>query len=247
MGEKITRFRWERAVIGAGGPLQATTRFVLLVLATHAGKDLKCWPTTKLLSEETGLSERAVCTHLEIAEGEGWIHRALRREGGKGWKNYVYTLTRAPERTEPRSAASGVNGTEGRSAPAQCLHGASTVLATEPGANGTERHAQGTERDDIEALNVVQSNNVPNTSINNKGNIKGEKSFPHFPLSEHPRKPNGNGEAVARSWQRQESSEYHARRAELVAQGKQFGITPCESETNNELAVRICQAMTGTT
>ena len=142
----INRFQWERAVISKGGPVNPTTRHVLLTLATYAGRDLKAYPSTMTLAGATALSERAVCTHLEIATQEGWITRVLRGEG-KGWRNYIYTLAMAPLPAEPRSAAT--HGTEPRSA------------AT---GNGTERRPLGAEPGAAMVLNDVPTNNVLNTS-----------------------------------------------------------------------------------
>jgi hypothetical protein len=186
------------------------------------------------MAQETGLSERAVCTHLEIAEQERWIHRAARKEG-KGWKNYVYTLTTV--RTEPRSAPSTGIATEPRSAgnPDRGNFGA------EPGAVGTERHALGTEPDDNLALNDVQSNNVPNTSINKKCNtsVSGSPSASPAPnpLSDFLSNPEqiitpGEAKAYAES-----------KRAEELRQlGLQWGVQREPRWTNHEYAIAIMQA-----
>jgi hypothetical protein len=145
---------------------------VLLTLATHVNRDLQCWPTTKLLTAETGLSERSVCTHLEIADQEGWIKRTDRRTG-KGWKNYIYTLTIPAVRAEARSAASKDIGTEPRSA-GNAPNGEDRA---EPGAVGAERHALAAEPDDNLALNDVQSNSNVQHFLNKKNNNKEEKPF----------------------------------------------------------------------
>jgi hypothetical protein len=172
MTSAFTRFSWERLVISERGPANPTTRHVLLALATHVNRDLQCWPTTKLLTAETGLSERSVCTHLEIADQEGWIKHTDRRTG-KGWRNYIYSLTIPAVRAEPRSPASKDIATEPRSA-GNAPNGEDRA---EPGAVGAERHALAAEPDDNLALKDVQSNSNVQHFINKKSNNKEEKPF----------------------------------------------------------------------
>ena len=149
-GAKIPRFDWEREILRRG-PTNPTTRHVLLTLATHINKEGKAWPTTLTLTAETALTERSVCTHLEIAANEGWIERMASKGKGKAWKNYTYRLVIPPLGTELRSVAN-------------------LGVRAESGAHAAEPNALATERDDSLALKDVQSNNVINTSYNNTGN-----------------------------------------------------------------------------
>ena len=146
-GAKIPRFDWEREILKRG-PTNPTTRHVLLTLATHINIEGKAWPTTLTLTAETALTERSVCTHLEIAANEGWIERMASKGKGKAWKNYTYRLVIPPLGTELRSVAN-------------------LGVRAESGAHAAEPNALATERDDSLALKDVQSNNVINTSYNN--------------------------------------------------------------------------------
>ena len=161
-GAKSIRFDWERQLLKRG-PSKATTRHVLLALATFVNKENFAWPTTLQLSEATALCERAVCTHLQFAVNKGWVERMTSRGQGKAWKNNTYKIVIPPLGAEPRSVPSG-QGAEQRSV-------ASHPLGTETGADATEAG-------DRMALKDVQSNNVANTSYNNpccNGNTDFEK------------------------------------------------------------------------
>jgi hypothetical protein len=92
-------FRWRAELLSERGP-KPTTRFVLTVLATfgdeHGGN---IFPSTRLLAEQTGLSRRAVETHLRTAEADRWIERSERAREGQGWRRMQYTLTTPPADT----------------------------------------------------------------------------------------------------------------------------------------------------
>lgn len=65
-------FSWRTAILKSD--LEPTTRHVLLTLSCHmndAGES--CYPSVALLCDETGLSNRAVITHLKKAVESGWI------------------------------------------------------------------------------------------------------------------------------------------------------------------------------
>lgn len=88
-------FSWRTAILKSD--LEPTTRHVLLTLACHmndAGES--CYPSVALLCEETGLSNRAVITHLKKAADSGWIEidrhgfgdrRYWRNEYKMAWPN----------------------------------------------------------------------------------------------------------------------------------------------------------------
>lgn len=138
-------YSWRQAILKSDLP--STTRHVLITISCHVNDagQAACVSTAKL-AEETGLSERAVISHLKSTEGE-WLITRKHGFGDQRWRGNEY-LPRLPgdpsldvEGTEPRSAPSAQNvneGTEPRSAPS------------------TQR---GTERHDKKALNVLQGDN----------------------------------------------------------------------------------------
>jgi hypothetical protein len=134
-------FSWREALLESN--LAPTAKHVLLTLACHMN-DLGngCFPSTKTLARQTGLSERSVCTHLKEAKKAGWIVARARGLSGQAWKHHEYLI-------------SWPQGTEGRSAP-------STVKALK---DVQRVKAQGTERRDVKALKDVQSSTSVSTSV----------------------------------------------------------------------------------
>jgi hypothetical protein len=98
-----------------------------------------CFPSTRKLAEETGLSERTICTHLEIAENEGWIKKMQQGLTGQRWKRHSYQALIPPK------ALKEIQHLE---------------------VKGTEPHAEGTEPDDKKALKEVQSSSSYNSTKN---------------------------------------------------------------------------------
>lgn len=89
MSDSNSMFSWRKAILKSGLP--PTTRHVLLTLACHmneAGES--CFPSIKLLCEETGLSNRAVITHLQNATELGWITVGKHGFGGQRWAAHEY-------------------------------------------------------------------------------------------------------------------------------------------------------------
>ena len=83
-------FEWRAKVQSTQGPKSPTTRFVLLNLSFRMDTNtLECWPSIDLQSRETGLCEKTIRTHLEIAEAEGWIVR-WKEECGQKWRLWHY-------------------------------------------------------------------------------------------------------------------------------------------------------------
>ena len=86
---KQTAWSWRHAILKSSLP--STTRHVLLTLSCHMNDVGEgCFPSTKTLAMETGLSERSVCTHLELAETRGWITREQHGFRGSKWKRNEY-------------------------------------------------------------------------------------------------------------------------------------------------------------
>lgn len=127
---------WRHAIMDSG--LSATTKHVLFVISCHMNDIGEgCYPSTKLLAEKCSLSERSVCTHIEIAEEAGWL--VVERHGfsGQKWARHEYRPA-WPEGTES---------------------GAKTKKGTEPLSKGTELHAEGTEPDALHIDNIPE--NIP--------------------------------------------------------------------------------------
>lgn len=140
---------WRSIVASAAGPKSPVTRHVLLTLSLHMNeKGESCFPSTKTLANETGLSERAVCTHLALAAEEGWIDRQLVGYRGQKWARMEYSPTIPNGQEKPVDNLK--KGTERHSVP---LPKALNVTT-----KGTERH-------DKKALNDVQCSSSLNSSI----------------------------------------------------------------------------------
>ncbi|UVC14725.1 helix-turn-helix domain-containing protein [Mesorhizobium onobrychidis] len=101
---------WRHAITQSDLP--ATTRHVLLTLSCFMNEVGEgCYPTQDDLAKATGLTERAVRTHTEIAVEKGWLKRQEHGFRGQKWKNYEYSaLWPDPQDVgkgpEPRSAPS---------------------------------------------------------------------------------------------------------------------------------------------
>ncbi len=89
--KKLKLFGWRELVASKNGPESAITRHVLLTLSIHMNTNGgSCFPTTRSVAEQTGLSERTVCTHLKIASKEGWLKKMALGLTGKNWKRNEY-------------------------------------------------------------------------------------------------------------------------------------------------------------
>lgn len=99
------RFDWERAIRRSG--LHPTTRLVLLTLGTYMSRDgTGARPTQDTLADATGLSSRAVRSHLGIAREAGWIERTRKgrgvgRDGGVASEYKAAVPTRSTGTTVP--------------------------------------------------------------------------------------------------------------------------------------------------
>lgn len=79
--------KWRRGIMQSGLP--STTRLVLHTLSCFMNNDgSDCYPTTAQVAEASGLSERAVCTHIAQASDKGWLRVSVKRTGQ--WKRHQY-------------------------------------------------------------------------------------------------------------------------------------------------------------
>jgi hypothetical protein len=108
-------FTWRSAIASKHGPKSPTTRHVLLTLGLHMNeRGGSCFPSVDTLVGETGLTKRSVCTHLEIAERDGWIRRGLHGFNGRGWKRYEYQPVIPPHARQGVEGDSPPGTTHGR-------------------------------------------------------------------------------------------------------------------------------------
>lgn len=164
---------WRHAIIKSSLP--PTTRHVLLTLSCHLndlGED--CFPSTAMLADETGLSERSVCTHLALAAEHGWFVVRRHGYGKQKWARHEY-FPRIPEGFEVPDRDD--QGTERTSAPSkkgrgtkalndvQCHVDKGTEAGSVPSKKALNVVPEGTEPNDEKALNDVQSNTAVNPSI----------------------------------------------------------------------------------
>ena len=143
MSEASRSWSWRHAILKS--ELPATTRHVLLTLSCYMN-DVGggCYPTTLDLAAATGLSQRAVCTHILAAKSAGWLRVSEHGFRGQKWKNHQY------EAAWPK-----LEGAEPASVP----------LASEGTERGSVRDCEGTEPNDAKALNEVQSTTPATTPM----------------------------------------------------------------------------------
>ncbi len=133
-------FKWRLAVASKLGPKSPTTRHILLTISLHmdvAGS--QCFPSTDTIAEETGLSRRTVCIHLEKAVAEGWISKGVRGMGVKGWWRHSYQAE----------------------FPAKVVSEAPNLIT-----QGCESDAQGCESDDVKVVSEAHTSSSYNSTKN---------------------------------------------------------------------------------
>lgn len=104
MSDRRRAWTWRHAILESD--LKSTTRHVLLTIGCHMNDVGEgCYPTTKQLHLETGLSERAVCEHINLAIDAGWLIRFQHGYRGQKWKRNEYR-PRWPDDPEGTDAGS---------------------------------------------------------------------------------------------------------------------------------------------
>ena len=106
MARADLRYRWRQTVASSAGPKSPITRHVLITLSLRMDADGRnCFPSTRLLEEETALTRKTVETHLARAAETGWIQKASVEEAlasgwvtragprGRGWRRTAYLPT----------------------------------------------------------------------------------------------------------------------------------------------------------
>lgn len=139
---------WRHAIIKSSLP--ATTRHVLLTISCFMNElGDGCYPTQEQIAEATGLSERAVRTHLDLAVEEGWLTRQEHGFKGQKWRNYEYAAA-WPETQHVDE------GPERASAPSE--------EGPERGSKGAER-ASGKDRNVVPPTTPSLSNTTPPSAL----------------------------------------------------------------------------------
>lgn len=89
MSEAGRAWSWRHKILKSDLP--STTRHVLLTLSCFMN-DVGggCYPTQEQLAEASGLTDRAVRKHLELAEQKGWLRRDEHGFRGQRWRNTEY-------------------------------------------------------------------------------------------------------------------------------------------------------------
>jgi hypothetical protein len=89
--KKPARYHWIAAVIGSD--LSSTTRLVAHTLVLNGTRDgERIFPGVRKLAEDSRLSERAVCTHLDILVRRGFLGRQARHGDTAGARGFRYLL-----------------------------------------------------------------------------------------------------------------------------------------------------------
>jgi hypothetical protein len=85
------RWQWRELLASERGPPDSCTRLVLFVLALHMNQTgQNAFPSQVTLARRSGLSERSVRKHLDIARKLGWIKIHNKPRKGKAWFVHEY-------------------------------------------------------------------------------------------------------------------------------------------------------------
>lgn len=163
-------YEWRKAITKSG--LKPTTRHVLLTMACYLNDgDDSVFPSTKTLAEDTGLSERAVITHIHEAAEAGWIKINKLGANGQAWARNCYQ----PAIPDGFSTS---KGTEQGSAPLEekALNDVPKALNVVPKALNVMQ----------KALNDVQSNKPLEESIEETKEIKNTERATRLPKDWEP-------------------------------------------------------------
>ncbi|MBN9021301.1 MAG: helix-turn-helix domain-containing protein [Rhizobiales bacterium] len=183
---------WRHAITRSG--LSPTTRHVLLTLSIfmdEAGGS--CFPPVDDIVAATGLSKRAVLTHLEAACEAGWLRKQAHGYRGQKWRRQEYEALWPERDVVPREDDADASG-------AGAAEAAGEAEGGERGAPPSSTEVvnvvhEGGERGAPKVVNVVhqdkdQSSNLSKTSPaeRERGRATGQE--------EHPGEAGADGEGV---------------------------------------------------
>jgi Helix-turn-helix domain len=88
--QPVTVWSWRHAILCS--KLEPTTRHLLLTLSCHMNDvGESCFPSIRLLSDETGLHTETICIHLRKAADAGFIEIANAEKDGQKWRRNSYS------------------------------------------------------------------------------------------------------------------------------------------------------------
>jgi hypothetical protein len=169
------KWEWLHAIVTTNLP--STSRLVAHTLCLHGrsnGEDI--YPSVRTLSAESGLTQTAVCKHLEVLAVNAFLQPFfMAGRGGRSHARTVYRLT-LPAAVQAQLAAKPwvddpewkpEEGTQRRGVPNE-----KQTEGTQRGEEGTQPRCEGTQRHAVKALNVVEpslsllvSQGVTHTSV----------------------------------------------------------------------------------
>lgn len=96
---RVSPREWLEQVASDAGPKPAPVRHLCHVLAGYMLKDDSCYPSSRTLARDTGMSRNTVDRYLDQAVAAGWLEREERPAAadGRGWKGWTY-FPSVPER-----------------------------------------------------------------------------------------------------------------------------------------------------
>ena len=142
--------------------LKATTKHVLLTIATHMTKDGEnSHPSIEQLIYETGLSNRTICTHIRLASEAGWLKVKKHGSAGQAWANHAYQpIVPEGHNRVTHKQSKELKGGEGVSPPSSEKVVNLTTDGNEPDAEDSEHKG----RNAVKEVHSSGSGSSPNSS-----------------------------------------------------------------------------------
>src|ERR1700722_1492914 len=84
------KWKWLRLI--AASPLPSTSKLVAHTLCLHGLQNGdRIFPSQRQLAAQSGLTERTVCTHIDLIVRRGWLWRTV-KNFGRDWAGTTYVL-----------------------------------------------------------------------------------------------------------------------------------------------------------
>ena len=108
----VTIFSWRHAIQEAGLP--STTKFVLLNLSIYMNdRGEGCFPSIEKQMNDTGLSNKTICKHIDIACEAGFLCKNKHGYGGQKWARNEYRALMPLVKVEDGSQLNQLEGKKG--------------------------------------------------------------------------------------------------------------------------------------